>query len=77
MIEESPSYVYNRETFAPTQHIQSMLLRDHFAGLAMQEILASQYEDGIYVGDADNDSEHLCARGAYIMADAMLKARKA
>ena len=54
-----------------------MTLRDYFAAKAMQEILASQYEDGIYVGDADNDSEHLCARSAYIMADAMLKARKA
>ena len=63
-------------TYFTDKHAQSMTLRDHFAGLAMQEILSSQYEDGIYVGDADNDSEHLCARGAYIMADAMLKARK-
>jgi hypothetical protein len=43
----------------------------------MQVILQSQYEDGIYVGDADNDSEHMCARSAYIMADAMMKAREA
>ena len=55
---------------------QGMTLRDYFAAKAMQEILASQYEDGIYVGDADNDSEHLCARCAYIMADAMLEARE-
>lgn len=54
---------------------QGMTLRDYFAARAMQTILASQYEDGIYVGDCDNDSEHLCARSAYIMADAMLKAR--
>lgn len=54
-----------------------MTLRDYFAAKAMQEILASQYEDGIYVGDTDNDSEHVCARSAYIMANAMLKAREA
>jgi hypothetical protein len=54
-----------------------MTLRDYFAAKAMQVILQSQYEDGIYVGDGDNDSEHLCARSAYIMADAMLKAREA
>ena len=52
-----------------------MSLRDYFAARAMQVILTSQYEDGIYVGDLDNDSEHVCARSAYIMADAMLKAR--
>ncbi len=55
---------------------QGMTLRDYFAARAMQVILASQYEDGIYVGDSDNDSEHTCARSAYIMADAMLKGRK-
>lgn len=53
-----------------------MTIRDEFAKAAMQTILASQYEDGIYVGDLDNDSEHTCARSAYIMADAMMKARK-
>ena len=50
-------------------------LRDYFAGLAMQAILKDQYEDGIYLGDSDNDSEDTCANSAYIMADAMLKAR--
>ena len=54
-----------------------MTLRDYFAAKAMQTILASQYEDGIYVGDLDNDSEHVCAKSAYIMADAMLEAREA
>jgi hypothetical protein len=54
-----------------------MTLRDYFAAKAMQVILQSQYEDGIYVGDGDNDSEHMCANSAYIMADAMLKAREA
>ena len=51
-------------------------LRDYFAAKAMQVILTSQYEDGIYVGDSDNDSEHVCAMAAYIMADAMLQARE-
>ena len=54
-----------------------MTLRDYFAAKAMQTILASQYEDGIYVGDLDNDSEDVCAISAYKMADAMLKARQA
>lgn len=52
-----------------------MTLRDYFAAKAMQVILQSQYEDGIYVGDGDNDSKHMCANFAYIMADAMMKAR--
>ena len=53
-----------------------MTLRDYFAAKAMQTILASQYEDGIYVGDLDNDSEDVCAISAYKMADAMLEARQ-
>jgi hypothetical protein len=56
---------------------QGMTLRDYMAAKAMQVILQSQYEDAIYVGDGDNDSEHMCANSAYIMADAMLKAREA
>ena len=66
--------MYDQEV---VDEFQGMTLRDHFAGLAMQTILASQYEDGIYVGDTDNDSEHMCANSAYMMADAMLKARQA
>ena len=56
---------------------KGMTLRDYFAAKAMQVILQSQYEDGIYVADDDNDSEQMCARSAYIMADAMLMAREA
>jgi len=67
-----PAFPRGELQFAP-----GMTLRDYFAAKAMQEIIASQYEDGIYVGDANNDSEHLCARCAYIMADAMLEAREA
>lgn len=50
-------------------------LRDYFAGIAMQAILENQYEDGIYVGDFDNESEIDCAKSAYIVADAMMKHR--
>ena len=55
--------------------VKDMTLRDYFAGLAMQVILKDQYEDGIYVGDSDNDSEYDCAESAYIVAYAMLKER--
>lgn len=54
---------------------EGMSLRDYFAAKAMAVILASQYEDGIYVGDIDNDSEDVCALSAYQMADAMLRER--
>lgn len=57
-------------------HRWGMTLRDYFAAKAMQTILASQYEDGIYVGDLDNDSEDVCAISAYKMADAMLRERE-
>jgi hypothetical protein len=57
--------------------LMGLTMRDYFAAKAMQVILQSQYEDGIYVGDRDNDSEHMCANSAYIMADAMLNAREA
>jgi len=56
---------------------KGMTLRDYFAAKAMQVILQSQYEDGIYIGDKDNISEQVCANSAYIMADVMLKAREA
>ena len=68
----------NKEYAFPVHEVTGgMTLRDYMAAKAMQVILQSQYEDAIYVGDADNDSEHLCARSAYIMADAMMKAREA
>ena len=46
----------------------AMTLRDHFAGLAMQGVLASDVEN-IW---EDED----CAKFAYQQADAMLKERK-
>ena len=62
---------------SPSGFDTGMTLRDYFAAKAMQVILQSQYEDGIYVGDLDNDCEQVCANSAYIMADAMMKAREA
>ena len=57
-------------------HETGMTMRDYFAAKAMVVILQSQYEDGIYIGDIENDSEQMCAESAYIMADAMMEARK-
>jgi hypothetical protein len=68
-----------QEKAFPNPHLTSetgMTLRDYFAAKAMAVILQSQYEDGIYVGDLDNDSEHVCAQSAYMMADAMMEARE-
>jgi hypothetical protein len=57
--------------------LSGLTMRDYFAAKAMQVILQSHYEDGVYVNDIDNDSEIDCAESAYIMADAMMKARQA
>ena len=72
-------YLINRSDTLAFPHAihHGMTLRDYFAAKAMQVILKDQYEDGIYVGDLDNDSEYICARSAYMMADAMMKAREA
>jgi hypothetical protein len=59
----------------PSGFDNGMTLRDYFAALAMQAILADQYANGIYVLDLDNDSEIVASNAAYTMADAMMKAR--
>lgn len=47
---------------------RDMTLRDHFAGLALQAMIAHP--------DSDEDADaREYANGAYVMADAMLKAR--
>jgi len=56
-------------------YARDMTMRDHYAGLAMQVILKDQYEDGIYVGDMDNEVGAMTAINAYVMADQMLKER--
>jgi len=47
-----------------------MTLRDYFAAKAMQGLLANQHP-------YQASDEHLFARAAYVLADAMLKAREA
>lgn len=47
-----------------------MNLRDYFAAKAMQGMLANQHP-------YQASDEHMFARDAYVMADAMLKAREA
>ena len=77
-MKNAPAFPTNQYAngISPSGFDTGMTLRDYFAAKAMQVILQSQYEDGIYVGDDDNDSEQMCARSAYIMADAMLMARE-
>jgi len=47
-------------------------LRDHFAGLAMQGHLASEYGAGVH---CDKDNMNRLAEAFYDMADAMLEQR--
>jgi len=53
-------------------HLESLKLRDHFAGLAMQGLLATgaDYEDDIH-----GSGWNWVAAASYKMADAMLKER--
>ena len=46
---------------------KDLTVRDHFAGLAMQ---------GDLIGGVHHDNFDITAKRAYIMADAMLKARE-
>jgi hypothetical protein len=58
-------------------HVTGMTLRDYFAAKAMQ-IMWDAYDKG-YCGLNNNDAPNveIIAKGAYQMADAMLKAREA
>jgi len=49
---------------------QGMTLRDYFAAKAMQGMLANQHQ---FIAD----DQAMYARDAYLLADAMLKAREA
>jgi hypothetical protein len=53
-------------TYFTEEHVVSMTLRDHFAGLAMQSILMSTK-----ISDC-----RVISKDAYVMADAMLETRK-
>jgi hypothetical protein len=75
-MQNAPAFPVSFKWGKEFRQYNGMTLRDYMAAKAMQVILQSQYEDGIYVGDDDNDSEQMCARSAYIMADAMLMARE-
>ena len=52
-------------------------LRDHFAGLAMQAIIAKFPAELVETDLTPSKEEMDTARGAYVYADAMLAARKA
>jgi len=52
-------------------HLESMTIRDHFAGLAMQGLFASDAKHD----HKDADIFDVVAEAAYTVADAMLKER--
>lgn len=60
---------YAAPTYFTAEHAMSMTLRDYFAGLAMQGMMARDVFDG---GQARPEQR---AKLAYIEADAMLKER--
>lgn len=70
------------EVFYDTSKIHNpetgMSLRDYFAAKAMQTILAEKLDRGAYGWDSDDNGtvQKVSAGMAYIMADAMLKARE-
>lgn len=67
MIEE----IYDGD---PITHEGGLSIRDYFAGMALQAIIAkAPFEQGPVGVD---ESDRMRARGAYDYADAMLEARK-
>ena len=58
-------------------YAKDMTMRDHFAGLAMQGMFANP--EDIHRADEETYGEYVAEIGrcAYLMADAMLKAREA
>ena len=70
--------LHNHGTQTLGMHLSGMTLRDYFAAKAMQSILREYrnvFEDA--TGDVgDPTFPELLAKDAYIMADAMLKARE-
>jgi hypothetical protein len=54
--------------------VLGMTLRDYFAAMALSSIITDWYDDGLKVGDHGGaDGVAACA---YIVADAMMEARK-
>lgn len=58
----------DKPTYFTDNHAVSMTLRDYFAAKAMQAMIAHPDSD-------DNKPAIVFASGAYVMADAMMKAR--
>ncbi len=56
-----------------SQQFAGMSLRDHFAGLAMQGDIAGL---NLHLYQYDGNELRIKAKAAYLMADAMLEARK-
>lgn len=59
-----------------SQAFPGMSLRDHFAGLAMQGMLASNAQGMLHAGGKQEPAKLMVA-AAFEIADAMLKAREA
>lgn len=61
-------------TYLADNMAHGMSLRDYFAAIALPSIITDWYNDGLEVGDHGGaDGVAMCA---YIVADAMLKARE-
>lgn len=65
---------YGNPELSYLEDVSGMTLRDYFAALAMQGIAAFP-EQGSAIR-CDQWNHELIAKGAYMMADAMLKARQ-
>jgi hypothetical protein len=62
------TYLLDKAVRLVEQHIDTVGLRDHFAGLAMQGLLACPVQP--------QSGPDMYARDAYAVADAMIEARK-
>lgn len=62
------TYLLDKAVRLVEQHVEDAGLRDHFAGLAMQGLLACPVQP--------QSGPEMYARDAYAVADAMLRARK-
>jgi len=70
-MKDIPAFpLHNHGTQTLGMHFTGMTLRDYFAAKALEGICASQ-QTKLFT-----DQDHL-ARGAYLLADAMMKAREA
>ena len=62
------TYLLDKAVRLVEQHVEDAGLRDHFAGLAMQGLLACPVQP--------QSGPEMYARDAYAVADAMLEVRK-